>query len=251
VEFKLAKGLGRQSRRRIELSDGLASFWLPCFNESFDVRVRDIAAVGAKATFKSGAVAELRRDPVVPRIWTGTNNETPNMVVVFATPQRVPPVRRGNQIPGVSTHETRSPEGLYVDGLRLKAKDPTAVRAAFGAQGVPVTADAGPQLAAAIGPAVGPVARGERETATRSRRRRSVVIGIGSFVAFVALIWVRWTDMDANRSFVTVMAVLGAVLAFQAGAWWFTRRDRHGAPTPVRRASLTEPDRPERSEGPR
>jgi hypothetical protein len=193
---------------------------------------------------KPATVTGLRRDPVLPRIWSGTNNETPNLVVVFATPQRVPPVRRGNQIAGVSTHETRAPEGLFVDGVRLKVKDPEAVRAAFGAEGVPVTDDVAPQLVAAIGPAVGPVARGEREVATRSRRRRSVLVGIGSFVAFVAVVWARYlVDSDSNRGFVTVMVVLGAVIAFRAGAWWFTRRDRHGAPSPRQRTSGFDPRR--------
>jgi hypothetical protein len=88
------------------------------------VPIREVAVVDpnmtADPTEKSPVVyvTALR----VPYLATTTSNMPANVILLFATQQRIPPLRWGGAMTsGLGRRASRSPQGVLVDGVKLRA----------------------------------------------------------------------------------------------------------------------------------
>lgn len=80
----------------------------------------------------------------IPYAATTSQNTSPNLVLVFDRPVRVPPVRFiAGLDPAFSWRKSRSPEGLWLDGVMLRAMDGFAAPSVLGSAGVAAVPDLG------------------------------------------------------------------------------------------------------------
>lgn len=167
-EFQLACLAGRQSVRRIQLTEQTMSIHLPILRSPIEVPMSDVLGVGRRIDWANDE-SVIHRPPVVPTVATGTNMESPNVAIVFRTPQRIPPLAFGaGTAVGLSRRASRSSDGLFIDAVQLKAKDVDAFIAAAAERGI-ITAD---NVAGALLQAIGTVIDHEEASTKRAQTDR-------------------------------------------------------------------------------
>ena len=128
----------------------------------------DVLGVGRRIDWANDE-SVMHRPPVVPTVATGTNMESPNVAIVFRTPQRIPPLAFGaGTAVGLSRRASRSSDGLFIDAVQLKAKDVDAFIAAAAERGI-ITAD---NVAGALLQAIGTVIDHEEASTKRAQTDR-------------------------------------------------------------------------------
>ena len=70
------------------------SIHLPILRSPIEVPMSDVLGVGRRIDWANDE-SVMHRPPVVPTVATGTNMESPNVAIVFRTPQRIPPLAFG------------------------------------------------------------------------------------------------------------------------------------------------------------
>jgi hypothetical protein len=187
----------------------------------FDARdvaaVDDTRAVGGKFDADIGVV--------VPVLRTTGNVGTPTLILLFKTPQRVPPLRRFNSVELPWTYRrSRSADGERADGIQLRAADPRAAVVSLAAAGAAVPErplewlrSVRPELWAS-----------QRRAAVKQQRRRSTVLtGVATAVLIAGFgPMMLLSDASSSLLFGVLMAVgsSGMVLLYVAG------RVRKGSP---------------------
>jgi hypothetical protein len=181
----------RLSRKRhcIQLSAGIARVSLPQYfgRATWDVRidaigVTDLSGVGES---KGWADANLRSVPRVPYLFTTGPMTSPNLMLLFRTPQRLPPVRRIVAVaPNVDLpfryREARS--GALVDGVLFRAVDAQSATATLIEGGAELVDDA----ASWLGQHREVVKDDRAAAALRSRRKALARLGLVSAVMISA-----------------------------------------------------------------
>ena len=232
VVINLARSLGRPSRRRLVVTPTSLRFdLLHIFRSPFEVPLDQVLGVGKEADFK-GEVPN--RPPVVPAVFIAMNGERLNLVAAFRTPQRIPPIKTGaGGYFGLSTGRSRSPEGVYVDGIAVKAAKPDDALRTLADHGVVTTNN----IAGAFLEVLGTPASPERQSEVVGEQRRRTRAGLTWIAAlFLGVVLVMGSTFLPEESgwfwpLLAVGAVLGATVSF--GSWWSDRKDRHGAPPPA------------------
>ncbi len=182
------------------------------------VRVLDdrVAASAAPGSDQPWATTRPVR---IPYAATTSQNTSPNLVLVFDRPVRVPPVRFiAGLDPAFSWRKSRSGDGLWLDGVMLRAVDGEAAATEIAAAGVAAVPDVDEFL------------RTHREVTTdahvvdriittESRAEKwsgaLTVVGIGGVIG--SQVW----DLDW-------LLALGGLLVAASWAvpWWLRRRDK-------------------------
>ena len=144
------------------------SIHLPILRSPIEVPMSDVLGVGRRIDWANDE-SVIHRPPVVPTVATGTNMESPNVAIVFRTPQRIPPLAFGaGTAVGLSRRASRSSDGLFIDAVQLKAKDVDAFIAAAAERGI-ITAD---NVAGALLQAIGTVIDHEEASTKRAQTDR-------------------------------------------------------------------------------
>lgn len=188
--------------------------------QEWDLDIADVAVVNPKSVNNddSGDDWAFERRVSIPYAVTTDPRVAPNVVLLFKTPQRVPPLRFGgaDRI-GLPYLKSRSETGVHVDGVRLRAEDPVGASDALVAAGAervdrplawlrrhrPVTQD----------PALVQVDQARRRDL---RRVVWLIIGAGYLVPFVVIA----TDLPTWG----IMVVLGVPLLVVIGLSVLARR---------------------------
>lgn len=228
--------------QRLELREGSLVITLRALATPLVVPLDEVGAVAGQ---RSPADPPLRRVPVLPTVQLQGATARPNLLVVFRRPVRVPPIRvqSGGSL-GLSRRRSTSPEGLYVDGMWFALDDPHAALEQMEAASFPVTKDATPALAAAVG--TDPGGTPEAEVRRRTARRTQLLLLV-SFLGFAALL--AGTALTGDQRWLGRLLFLVAFPAFAGGflgALWLTfRRPVHGvAPQDRERPTGTGPATP-------
>jgi hypothetical protein len=133
----------------------------------------------------------------LPYLATTTSNVSANVVLLFATPQRLPRLRWGGSMTSGLGRAGRSVDGVLVDGVRLRAQEPRAAIDAIAGAGAARVGDADAWL------------RTHRET-TRDPAAVAEVHSIGR----------RNRVSYALTVLTLVLLSIGRVMAAHTKAWW-------------------------------
>lgn len=103
----------------------------------------DQVVAGDPTSGDISVVEDIFADPLVlPYLFTTGPGKAPNLVLLFRTRQRIPPMKRWAAVNSVGlpfrVWDTRSPEGVHLDGVILRAKDPTGALRCLGGAGVEI-----------------------------------------------------------------------------------------------------------------
>ncbi|MBV9486941.1 MAG: hypothetical protein JO246_12890 [Frankiaceae bacterium] len=89
------------------------------------MNLRNVADVDNEADVEADAPPVVTVNPVrVPYLATNAGLSGPNIALIFREPQRVPPLRRVGGSGALAARQVRSREGLWLDGVCLRAEDP-------------------------------------------------------------------------------------------------------------------------------
>lgn len=211
----------------VDVSSNRLVLHLPAY---FGAKQNLVVAIGGVAVAdptmsaapSAGAPAAYVPPLRLPYLPTTSPNVNPNIMLLFATPQRIPPLRRrGAMSSGLGRRASRSPDGVLVDGVRLRA---VAAREA-----IDTIAFAG---AARVGDPDAWFAE-RRDTTSdpdvvaqvRSIMRRSRVSVVAGMVGLVLLVVGRWLLDHADAWWPAVIGGAGVVAAFGIPAL-ISRRNR-------------------------
>lgn len=103
------------------------------------LNVADVAVVATEPSSSddTGDDWVFEEPVVIPFAATTSPNVTPNLELLFTTPQRIPSLRVfGAQTIGLPYFQSRSAAGVHIDGLDLRAEDPVAAVETLAAAGV-------------------------------------------------------------------------------------------------------------------
>lgn len=198
--------------QRIEVRDGFLELHLRAFDGPMRVPLAEVACVAPAIVDRSTMLA---RPAVVPIAQLQGSTGRPDLVVIFAHPQRVPPVKVQ---PGGSLHLNRrqsmSSEGLFIDGMHFASAAGSGAVDRLAAAGVPAAADAAPVLEQVVGAAVGgPTIDEER----RRVRRRNRALSTASLVGFALAGFAPYvTDSDSAA---TLLQGIGVLLFVPSTLW--------------------------------
>lgn len=128
----------------IELDGSFLQLRLPAVfgrRQVWNLNIADVAVVDTKGVNNddSGNDWAFERRLKIPYAVTTHSGAAPNLVLLFKTPQRIPPLRiGGGEAIGLPYFKSRTETGVQIDGLRLRARDPVAA--------VQILADTGVEL---------------------------------------------------------------------------------------------------------
>jgi hypothetical protein len=131
-------------RPYIELDGPAIRFWLPGIfggRTVWSLNIRDVAVVDTEPSTGAGddPVDDwVFEEPVnIPYAVTTSPNVDPNLELLFRTPQRIPSLGvLGAKTIELSYFESRSADGILIDGLDLRARDPEAAVETLAAAGL-------------------------------------------------------------------------------------------------------------------
>lgn len=229
--IKLARSLGRPSRRQLVVTGSTLRFvLLHVFREPFEVPLDQVLGVGREADFKGEVPNRL---PVVPAVFTAMNGERPNLVVAFRSPQRLPPLKVGaGGTLGLSAGRSRSPEGVYVDGIAVKAARPDDAFQTLSDHGVVTTNNIAGAFLEVLGSPVDEQHRREVDEHLRDRSRRALLWTVAMLAGAAMTVGTSFLREDSMWFWPLLAAGAVLVVAGSAGSWWAYRKDRHGAAPP-------------------
>jgi hypothetical protein len=164
----------------------------------------------------------FQREVVIPyALTTASDFARPNMTLLFSQPQRVPSLRFfGSQNIGLSWRRARSPEGVSVDGIAVRVREPIDALAALHVAGVSRTPRLVEWLREHRAISYDPQ---EIAKSTSSRRRWRVV----SAVSLVGVFVLGSAPLIPDRLGWLLIAVLASGVTMAAGLpWWARRRDQ-------------------------
>jgi hypothetical protein len=176
---------------------------------------RDLAAVDSTREFNGTVDEDLDID--LPVMKTRGNFTTPNLTLLFKTPQRVPRLRplAGADLPW-TYRRSRSPQGETADGIQLQTSDPRGALEILAAAGAAVPERPLEWLRAARPELWKPALRAE----VRRRRRQSTVMSVAAAILMFGSFGVLTLlgDNASNVAFVSVFALgsIGFVLLMLA-----------------------------------
>jgi hypothetical protein len=205
------------------------------------IPIREMAVVDPNMT-----ADRIDKPPVVyvtglrlPYLATTTSNMPANVVLLFTTPQRIPPLRWGGAMTsGLGRRASRSPDGVLIDGVALRAVRAQAAIDAVGGAGAERVADGDAWLRAHRETTRDPVAL--EQAASINRRNRML-----SVVTFCALVLAGVAKAFADRTNGWLpFVLLGAVLVVGFGIPPLIRRRNKRARQAIEAASHghTPPD---------
>lgn len=126
----------------IELDGPLLRLRLPAVfggRQMWNLNVADVAVVDTEPVNNddSGNDWAFERRVNIPYAVTTHPLVAPNLVLLFKTPQRIPPLRIGGAaIIDLPYFKSRTETGVQIDGLHLRARDPVAAVQILAATGV-------------------------------------------------------------------------------------------------------------------
>jgi hypothetical protein len=202
------------------------------------VPIRQIAVVDPNMT-----ADPTEKPPVVfvsglrlPYLATTTSNMPANVMLLFATPQRIPPLRWGGAMTsGLGRRASRSPQGVLVDGVALRAVRAQAAIDAVGGAGAERVADGDAWLRAHRETTRDPIALEQVSSITRGNRMLSVLTFCTLVLAGVARVFA-----DRVNGWLP-FALLGAVLVLGFGIPPLIRRSNRKSREMIEAASHHRP----------
>lgn len=183
------------------------------------LRARDVAVVvdvEDESSFYAGDWA-FDTPVLIPYAATTTSNVRPNVNLLFVTPQRIPPLRVGGaQTIGLPYRQSRGEQGVWVDGLQLRAERPDELTRALLAAGAEAVSRPEAWLRQHRAVTTDPARVAE---AKASDRRSRWVAGI-AFAAVLLLNGWRFLDIDSEPGWVVAgVGALACVLVFGLPYW--------------------------------
>ena len=157
-------------------------------------------------------------EPLVPLLRTHSNFDEPDLMLLFAHPVRVPPVRLLQWgTPELSASESRREPGVFIDGMVLAVGDPGAAVAALRQRGVPVV-DPTHWAIETFGEMTDPEMVATRRRKTRTAGMLLRVGGVALFGAVVLALWSSFVDeIDLALIAISLALVAAAGVAHVAG----------------------------------
>ena len=227
----------------LDVSSTHVLFHLPSFfgsKHNLAVPIREVAVVDLNMTADPSekATAVYVTPLHLPYLATTTANMRANVTLLFATPQRIPPLRWGGAMTsGLGRRASRSDDGVMIDGAALRAVRPRAAIDAVAGAGAVRVADGDAWLRAHRETTSNPIALEQVASITRRNRVSSVLVFCAVVLAGVARVLA-----DHTNSWLP-FPLLGAVLVAGFGIPALIRR-RNAKARQVIEATTHQSDSP-------